>query len=101
MRASPQPVTTPPRIDIDVSNGVDRWVFVGTGKLTHACDLADYYAANSAAGKSASAIRAQQKQTMYAIRDGTYTTPNPIVRAAHRGSDLDAGDAASQASART
>ena len=29
----PQPVTTPPEIKIDVNNGIDRWVFVGTGKL--------------------------------------------------------------------
>ncbi len=55
---APQPVTTPPQIEIDVLNGVDRWVFVGTGKLYHQSDLAD-----------------TQTQTMYAIRDGSATQP--------------------------
>ncbi|HZQ61836.1 MAG TPA: PilC/PilY family type IV pilus protein, partial [Casimicrobiaceae bacterium] len=55
----PQPVTTPPQIEVDVVNGVDRWVFVGTGKLYDASDLAN-----------------NQIQTMYAIRDGTSSTPN-------------------------
>jgi type IV pilus assembly protein PilY1 len=35
-----QPITTPPRIDVDVSNGIDRWVFVGTGRLLHVDDPA-------------------------------------------------------------
>ncbi|TMG90940.1 MAG: hypothetical protein E6H73_14130 [Betaproteobacteria bacterium] len=55
---NPQPVTTPPQIEVDASNGVDRWVFVGTGKLYDDSDLADH-----------------QVQTMYALRDGTQTTP--------------------------
>ncbi|HZP87008.1 MAG TPA: PilC/PilY family type IV pilus protein, partial [Burkholderiales bacterium] len=55
----PQPVTTPPQIEVDVTNGVDRWVFVGTGKLYAQSDLAD-----------------TQTQTMYAIRDGSNTAPN-------------------------
>ncbi len=55
---TPQPVTTPPQIEIDVTNGVDRWVFVGTGKLYHESDLSN-----------------MQIQTMYAIRDGTTTVP--------------------------
>src|SRR5207302_941786 len=54
----PQPVTTPPQIEVDASNGVDRWVFVGTGKLYDDSDLADH-----------------QVQTMYAFRDGTQTAP--------------------------
>lgn len=88
--STPQPITTPPRIDIDVANGIDRWVFVGTGKLTHACDLADYFADNTGAGGSCVGNPAPtQKQTMYAIRDGTYTTPNPIGTALTR-ADLDA-----------
>ncbi|TMH09094.1 MAG: hypothetical protein E6H67_00075, partial [Betaproteobacteria bacterium] len=53
-----QPVTTPPEIKIDVSNGIDRWVFVGTGKLYDESDLAD-----------------SQLQTMYAFRDGTASAP--------------------------
>ncbi|MEP7208779.1 MAG: PilC/PilY family type IV pilus protein, partial [Casimicrobiaceae bacterium] len=55
---TPQPVTTPPQIEIDVQNGVDRWVFVGTGKLYHQSDLAD-----------------TQVQSLYAIRDGSATQP--------------------------
>ena len=54
-----QPVTTPPQIEVDVTNGTDRWVFVGTGKLLHQSDLAD-----------------TQIQSMYAIRDGTTSSPN-------------------------
>jgi type IV pilus assembly protein PilY1 len=57
-----QPVTTPPQIEIDVSNGIDRWVFVGTGKLYDDSDETDL-----------------QQQTMYAFRDGTADTQGPIV----------------------
>ena len=57
----PQPITTPPRVDIDIANGIDRWVFVGTGRLLHEDDLSD-----------------TQMQRMYAMRDGTYKTPAPI-----------------------
>ncbi|MDQ6619575.1 MAG: PilC/PilY family type IV pilus protein, partial [Pseudomonadota bacterium] len=53
-----QPVTTPPQIEVDTTNGVDRWVFVGTGKLYDQSDLSD-----------------TQTQSMYAIRDGTNSTP--------------------------
>ena len=56
-----QPVTTAPRIDVDVSNGVDRWVFVGTGRLLHVDDLDD-----------------NQPQTMWAFRDGIYNQPSVI-----------------------
>ncbi len=63
-----QPVTTPPQIEIDIQNGVDRWVFVGTGKLYHESDLAN-----------------TQTQSLYAIRDGTATVPKtfnkPLTRA--------------------
>jgi type IV pilus assembly protein PilY1 len=55
---NPQPVTTPPNIEVDASNGIDRWVFVGTGKLYDDSDLTDH-----------------QVQTMYALRDGTQTAP--------------------------
>jgi type IV pilus assembly protein PilY1 len=58
---NPQPVTTPPQIEVDASNGVDRWVFVGTGKLYDDSDLTDF-----------------QVQTMYAFRDGTQTAPVPF-----------------------
>jgi type IV pilus assembly protein PilY1 len=53
-----QPVTTPPEIKIDMNNGIDRWVFVGTGKLYDDTDLAD-----------------NQLQTMYGFRDGTAQAP--------------------------
>jgi Tfp pilus tip-associated adhesin PilY1 len=51
-------VTTPPEIKIDINNGIDRWVFVGTGKLYDETDLA-----------------VTQVQTMYAFRDGTASGP--------------------------
>jgi type IV pilus assembly protein PilY1 len=57
----PQPVTTPPEIKIDITNGIDRWVFVGTGKLYDDSDLAD-----------------AQQQTLYALRDGTADAPWPL-----------------------
>ncbi len=58
----PQPVTTPPQIEIDISNGIDRWVFVGTGRLLDDLDL------------TTPAIT-DQIQTMYAFRDGTAGAP--------------------------
>ena len=65
----PQPITTAPQIEIDLNNGVDRYVFVGTGRLLDTTDLTTPSPA--------------QTQTMYAFRDGTLTTPSttglPIV----------------------
>ncbi|TLY48438.1 MAG: hypothetical protein E6K53_15670, partial [Gammaproteobacteria bacterium] len=58
---NPQPITTAPRIELDIDNtGLDtrRWVFVGTGKFLDTSDLSD-----------------TQQQTMYALRDGTASTP--------------------------
>jgi len=67
-----QPVTTAPQIEIDVSNGVDRYVFIGTGRLLDTSDL--------------TSPSPPQTQTMYAIRDGTLkqfsTTGLPVTRAA-------------------
>jgi type IV pilus assembly protein PilY1 len=54
---NPQPVTTAPQIEIDINNGVDRYVFIGTGRLL---DTSDFTTPSPA-----------QMQTMYAIRDGT------------------------------
>jgi type IV pilus assembly protein PilY1 len=65
INGNPQPVTTPPQIEIDIANGVDRWVFIGTGRLLDETDLTNATISN-------------QIQTFYAIRDGTTTTPNPI-----------------------
>ncbi len=59
---NPQAVTTPPQIEIDIANGVDRWVFIGTGRLLDDLDL------------TTPAI-ADQIQTMYAFRDGTVAAP--------------------------
>jgi type IV pilus assembly protein PilY1 len=60
-----QPVTTPPQIEIDLVNGVDRWVFVGTGRLLDDTDLTNPKIAD-------------QQQTLYAIRDGTGVSPLPF-----------------------
>jgi type IV pilus assembly protein PilY1 len=49
-----QPVTSAPQIEVDLNNGIDRWVFIGTGKLLDPTDLASV-----------------QQQTLYAFRDGT------------------------------
>jgi len=57
---SVQPVTTAPQIEVDVNNGVDRYVFIGTGRLLDATDL--------------TTPASPQTQTMYAIRDGTLQT---------------------------
>jgi type IV pilus assembly protein PilY1 len=85
---APQPVTTPVRIDVDVTNGVDRWVFVGTGKLTHQCDLTDYAANPANAVECTGNPSPTQQQSMYAIRDGTYIKPSTIAAAVTR-ADLD------------
>lgn len=58
---APQPVTIPPRIEVDIANGVDRWVFVGTGRVLHKDDLGN-----------------MQRNRMYALRDGTAAAPGPI-----------------------
>jgi type IV pilus assembly protein PilY1 len=59
----PQPVTTAPQIEIDLNNGVDRYVFVGTGRLLHPDDLTD--------------PPVPQQQTFYAIRDGSLSKFDP------------------------
>ena len=71
-----QPVTIAPRIGIDAQNGVDRWVFVGTGKLYHASDIAN-----------------TQTQSLYAIRDGTATAPRPIAKTLTRSDLMEVADA--------
>ena len=67
--STPQPITTPPQIEVDIANGVDRWVFVGTGRLLDDPDLLN-----------------TTTQTMYAIRDGTAATPKTIASAVTRAS---------------
>lgn len=59
---NPQPITTAPRIEEGIdSTGLNtlRWVFVGTGQFLDISDLTT-----------------TQQQTMYALRDGTGTTPS-------------------------
>ncbi len=56
-----QPVTIPPRMEVDITNGTDRWVFVGTGKLLADSDLSN-----------------TDQQSFYAMRDGTTKVPGPI-----------------------
>jgi type IV pilus assembly protein PilY1 len=57
-----QPITTAPQIEIDLNNGVDRWVFFGTGRLLHTDDL--------------TIPTPEQIETFYAVRDGTITAPD-------------------------
>ena len=57
-----QPVTTAPQIEIDIVNGADRWVFVGTGRLLDTSDQDN-----------------DQIQSFYALRDGTQKLPGTIV----------------------
>ena len=59
----PQPITTAPQIEIDLNNGVDRYVLIGTGRLLDTSDL--------------TTPSPPQTQTMYAIRDGTIDTITP------------------------
>ncbi|MEP7329924.1 MAG: PilC/PilY family type IV pilus protein [Betaproteobacteria bacterium] len=61
----PQPITTAPEIEIDINNGVDRFVFIGTGRLLDADDL--------------TSPSPEQIQTMYAVRDGSLDTPRTDV----------------------
>lgn len=56
-----QPVTVAPQIEIDINTGVDRYVFIGTGRLLDPSDLVT--------------PDPPQTQTMYAIRDGTLLAP--------------------------
>ena len=54
-----QSITVAPQIEVDLQNGIDRWVFVGTGRMLDESDLETY---------------GEQVQTMYAIKDGTVLT---------------------------
>ena len=70
----PQPITTGVRIEIDQNNSVDRYIFVGTGKLLDQQDLIDTSTINS----------------FYVIRDGTWTTPEPAPAVPYSRSNLTA-----------
>ena len=58
---TPQAVTMAPQIEVDLANGIDRYVMVGTGRLLDETDLVDF---------------GSQVQTMYVIRDGTVLAMN-------------------------
>ena len=68
----PQPITTGVRVEIDQNNNVDRYLFVGTGKLLDQQDLVDTSVINS----------------FYVIRDGTWTVPEPAPAVAYSRADL-------------
>jgi type IV pilus assembly protein PilY1 len=77
----PQPITTGVRIEIDQNNSVDRYLFVGTGKLLDQQDLVDTSVINS----------------FYVIRDGTWTTPEPAPAVPYSRANLTAISGASVA----
>ena len=74
-----QPITTGVRIEIDQNNNVDRYLFVGTGKLLHQDDLKDATVTN----------------TIYVIRDGTRTAAEPAPKTPYSRKDLNAVDGSS------
>jgi type IV pilus assembly protein PilY1 len=55
-----QPITTAPQIEVDLNNGINRYVLIGTGRLLDTSDLTN--------------PAVPQQQTAYAIRDGTLST---------------------------
>jgi type IV pilus assembly protein PilY1 len=69
-----QAITTGVRIEIDQNNSVDRYLFVGTGKLLDQPDLSDTSVIN----------------TMYVIKDGTRTAPDPAPATPYSRANLNA-----------
>ena len=67
-----QPITSGVRIEIDQNNNVDRYLFVGTGKLLDQPDLTDTSVTN----------------TLYVIKDGNRTTPEPAPATPYSRSNL-------------
>ena len=67
-----QPITSGVRVEIDQNNNVDRYLFVGTGKLLDQADLTDTSMTN----------------TLYVIKDGNRTTPEPAPATPYSRSDL-------------
>ena len=76
-----QPITTGVRVEIDQNNNVDRYLFVGTGKLLDQPDLSDTSVTN----------------TLYVIRDGTRTAPEPAPGTPYSRANLNAVTASSVA----
>ena len=71
-----QPITSGVRIEIDQNNNVDRYLFVGTGKLLDQADLTDTSVTN----------------TMYVIKDGNRTTPEPAPATPYSRAEPEPGD---------
>jgi type IV pilus assembly protein PilY1 len=67
-----QPITTGVRIEVDQTNNVDRYLFIGTGKLLGPNDIADTSVTNS----------------LYVIRDGTRTAAGPAPASPYSRTDL-------------
>jgi len=74
-----QPITTGVRIEIDQNNNVDRYLFIGTGKLLDQPDLSDTSVVNS----------------LYVIKDGTIAAPDPAPATPYSRSNLTAVTATS------
>ena len=73
---NPQPITTGVRIEIDQNNNVDRYLFVGTGRLLGKPDLTDNSVTN----------------TLYVIKDGTRTAPEPAPSTPYSRANLNSVD---------
>ncbi|MEO8303410.1 MAG: PilC/PilY family type IV pilus protein [Betaproteobacteria bacterium] len=71
-----QPITTGVRIEIDQNNNLDRYLFVGTGKLLGKDDIADATVGN----------------TLYVIRDGTVKVPEAAPSTPYSRADLNSVD---------
>jgi type IV pilus assembly protein PilY1 len=76
---NPQPITTGIRIEINQNNNVDRYLFIGTGKLLGPNDIADATVTNS----------------LYVIRDGTRTTMEAAPGTPYSRADLNSVNGAS------
>ncbi len=80
--ATPQPITTGVRVEIDQNNNVDRYLFVGTGKLLD---------------QAGSQLTLRSANTLYVIRDGTRTAAEPAPATPYSRADLNSVDGASVA----
>ena len=69
-----QPITSGVRVEIDQNNNVDRYLFVGTGKLLDQADLTDNSILN----------------TLYVIKDGNRNAPEPAPATPYSRTNLNA-----------
>ena len=82
--ANPQPITTGIRIEIDQNNDVDRYIFVGTGKLL---------GVNTAPGGIDDINSTAVRNSLYVIRDGTRLAPEPKPGTPYSRTDLNSVNA--------